>query len=491
MKRNKKILITAFCLLAILLTGGGIGLHYYKTMHYVSAVLSNELGMEITGNLDRPECGWYQLYGYYLRPGTALSANELYIKEIDDNGYTYRMSLIEFNLAEYKSQDLDESALNNIRQVFDKFSNTKSAVIVRFLYDWDGLGLEKEPDDINIILQHMKQAGAVLNEYEDLIYTTQGIFVGSWAEMHSSKYLSTEEMTKLLVYYASVTSPSIYLAVRTPNHYRAILQEMQEHPERYTQYGVSIDNIKARLGLYNDGMLGSISDTGTYQNTPETASRSAEDLRADELAFQRKLCINVPNGGEAVVDNTYNDWKNAIADLKTMHVSYLNQLHDEAVITKWKNSTFRQEGSIYDGMSAYDYITDHMGARLVLRDCTLSYTPYQKGPATGSIILENTGFSNLYHKKHFTLSLTHQETGKTITLLDSEQKSENIDPCSWNSQEGITIPFTFMPSELDDGHYMLTASLKDPDRGEIVPFANDGYVEALQGYRIGTITIER
>ena len=48
-----------------------------------------------------------------------------------------------------------------------------------------------------------------------------------------------------------------------------------------------------------------------------------------------------------------------------------------------------------------------------------------------------------------------------------------------------------MPSELDDGHYMLTASLKDPDRGEIVPFANDGYVEALQGYRIGTITIER
>lgn len=338
MNKSKKILITVFCVLAILLIGGGTILYYYKTSHYITATLKQEVGQEIIGALNRPECGWYQLHAYYLRPDTPLSASDLYINKTDDNGYTYRLSLLEFNLAEYRNRELDETALGNIRQVFERFSNTESSVIVRFLYDWDGLGLEKEPDSISTILQHMKQTSEILNDFEDFIYTTQGIFVGSWAEMHHSKYLSSEDMTKLLVYYASVTSPSIYLAVRTPNHYRTILQEMEEHPERYSQYGVSIENITARLGLFNDGMLGSASDTGTYQNTPDTAARSEEKLRADELAFQKELCINVPNGGEVVIDNPYNDWKNAVSDLKTMHVSYLNQMYDDAVINKWKTA---------------------------------------------------------------------------------------------------------------------------------------------------------
>ncbi|HBI62130.1 MAG TPA: hypothetical protein DDY31_13125, partial [Lachnospiraceae bacterium] len=42
----------------------------------------------------------------------------------------------------------------------------------RFLYDWDGLALQKEPADISIIKQHMKQVGVVLNKYSSLIYTT-------------------------------------------------------------------------------------------------------------------------------------------------------------------------------------------------------------------------------------------------------------------------------------------------------------------------------
>ena len=48
-----------------------------------------------------------------------------------------------------------------------------------------------------------------------------------------------------------------------------------------------------------------------------------------------------------------------------------------------------------------------------------------------------------------------------------------------------------MPFELADGDYMLTARLTEPDSSAVISFANDGYVEALNGYRLGTITIER
>lgn len=488
--KSKKILKTALCILVIMLIGG-IGLYYYRTMHYITATLTKEVGREITGNLNRPDCGWYQLYGYYLRPDTSLTSNELYIREKDDDNYTYRLSLVEFNLAEYAKQELDESALNNIRQVFELFSDTKSSIIVRFLYDWDGLGMEKEPDDIHIIEQHMQKVGALLNEYDHIIYTTQGIFVGSWAEMHHSKYLSAEDMTRLLLCYASSTSPSIFLAVRTPNHYRTVFKELEEYPERYKDYGITVEELKARLGLYNDGMLGSTSDTGTYQNTPDISAQDEKELRFSELAFQQELCMNVPNGGEVVNNNPYNDGENAIPDLKTMHISYLNQMYDSAVIDKWKKSTYRQTNSIYDGMTVYDYITDHLGARFVLTDCSLSYTPYQKGPATGSITVENAGFSNLYHTKRFMLSLINNKTGETVTLLDSESETDNINPCHWNSQESITLPFSFVPFDLEDGDYTLTASLTEPDSREIISFANDGYTDELQGYKLGTVTIKR
>ena len=100
-----------------------------------------------------------------------------------------------------------------------------------------------------------------------------------------------------------------------------------------------LSSLASRLGLYNDGMLGSANDTGTY------GDKAAADLdtnysdawtREDELAFQNDLCLYVPNGGEVIIDNVYNDFDNAVKDLSQMHVSYLNSEYDSTVLNKWK-----------------------------------------------------------------------------------------------------------------------------------------------------------
>lgn len=465
-------------------------MYYYKT-HYITLVFTESIQTEITGTLNRPDCGWYQLYAYYLHPETPLNSSEFYFIEKDENGYAFRLSLLEFNLAEYAGGELDVTALQNIHKVLQYFTKTNSKVIIRFLYDWDGLGMEKEPGDISVIEKHMEQVGAVLNEYTSLIYTTQGIFVGSWAEMHDSKYLTEESMTMLLLQYASVTAPSIYLAVRTPNQYRTIFRELEEHPEKYGKYPVTAEGLKKRLGLYNDGMLGSVSDTGTYQaGNTENAGLSEEQLRKAELSFQDELCLTVPSGGEAVNDNVYNDGENAIKDLHTMHISYLNKMHDEAVINKWKNTTWKQSDSVYHNCSVYEYITDHMGARFVIRDCSLSYRPFQKKDAEGCLTVENVGFSNLYHPKHFLLTLTNIETGDTIPLLDSNKDASLPPVQEWNSGKETKIPFHFSPADLADGEYALTAIMKDPGNDEIISFANDSFREDLNGYYLGNLTIQ-
>ncbi len=466
-------------------------MYYYKT-HYITATLRAEKQTESARQLDMPECGWYQLYSYYLTPDTPLTASDMYYEKKDQDNKTYRLSLLEFNISSYITGKLDAAAKNNIKQVLDFFSETKSKVIVRFLYDWDGAGLDREPATIDTVKQHMAQVGKILTAYSDIIYTTQGIFVGSWAEMHSSKFLSDEEMTELALYFASVTGPDIYLAVRTPEQYQKIFKQLENHPEKYKEIDIAPEELKARLGLFNDGMLGSISDVGTY-HAADTAKTTEEGMaiRQEALDFQDELCRNVPNGGETVNNNIFNDTDNAIADLAKMHVSYLNQKYDGAVIDKWRNSIYHKDGSVFDGMSTYDYITRHMGARFVIKDCSLSYRPFQKGKAEGKIQIENVGFSNLYHEKKVSLILASTVTDRTVTLLDSEENDSVLSPSQWDAGEVSELSFAFSPFDLSDGTYRLYLSLADPGTGESIPFANDSYEEAYSGYYLGEITIAR
>lgn len=490
MKKNnaKKAIILIFVL--ILLIAGGIGLHYYKT-HYITATYTPKKQTEITGDLQRSDCGWYQLYSYYLRPNTDLTQDELYLEETDETGKHYDLSLLEFNLAEYRNRKIDMAGLNNIIRVFEQFSKTKSKSIVRFLYDWDGFGLEKEPDKKSVIKTHMKQVGHILNRYRKDIFTTQGIFVGSWAEMHHSKYLSPEDMTDLLLTYADATDASIFLAVRTPTHYRTIFGELEKHEKRYKKYKTTAKDLKKRLGLYNDGLLGSISDIGTYHAADIASSESeAKKIRQSELDFQNEVCKKVPNGGECVHTNPYNDGENAIRDFETMHISYLNRRYDEAVIQKWLSDYYSNSESIYDGFTYYDYITQHLGARMVLRDTSLSYEPFQKGDAKGTLTVENVGFSNLYHESTFTLYLTNEATQRKITLYHSGDAKDTKQPVHWNPKEVVTIPFSFSPFDLTDGTYRLTACLKD-NRNQTISFANDSYSVNDDGYELGKLVIAR
>lgn len=464
---------------------------YYKKTHYATVTLSAKKQTETTEAFNNPECGWYQLYAYRLEPDVPLDAWHLYLQEKDEEGNPYRLALLEFNLSSYKDQVLDEAAKNNIQTVLEKFQKTKMKVILRFLYDWDGNGREGEPESLSLIKKHMKQASQVFNSFHQMIYTTQGIFVGSWGEMHTSRYLSTENMTELLLYYAKVTDPSIYLAVRTPRQYRSIMEELENHRERYEKYNISPEELATRLGLFNDGMLGSISDVGTYQEADTAATKKeGKQIRKQEIAFQNKLCLQVPNGGEVVTDNPYNDWKNAIKDLRAMHVSYLNQIYDEAVIEKWKNTTYTGKDEIYHGMSVYDYISRHLGARFVLQDTTLSYTPYQKGPARGAVTIKNTGFSNLYYEKKVSIDLMNKESGKRTTLFSSKDKAEELNPCHWTPGEQITLSYEILPFHYPAGEYSLVFTLSDSESRETIFLANDSYDENLKGYVLGDIQIQ-
>lgn len=466
MKKKTFLIVTiVLCIFA------GISAFFAYLEHFVVFFEANTFE-ESTEKLHNPYQGWYRIYGYQLSDTQSIDLSSI------TNALPYdsdsKLALLEINLKNYSDCEISDTALLELDNIFSTWSKNKKQLIVRFLYDWNGENLETEPKNIDMILSHMTQVAKVVNRYADSIYILQGIFVGNCGEMNQSAYMDDISLTTLLEHWASVTDSSIYLAVRTPAHWRIAIKSLNSIQKQDAFSG----SLASRLSLFNDGMLASGNDLGTYGDTPfsDTASFSDKFLRKDEIAFQKKLCAYVPNGGEVVLDNTYNDFENAILDLSDMHVSYLDYDYDDAVLDKWKASTYTMNNIFY-GCNGYDYIETHMGYRYVIRSAKVT----QKSL---SVDIENVGFSNSYRPFTATICLQNKETAKTIELpIDTDTRF-------WNSNESTRLSIPLNIRSYGTGTYDLFLKLSDPVNGDIIAFANT-INSSQNGYLLGSLSITK
>ncbi|MCM1044800.1 MAG: DUF4832 domain-containing protein [Candidatus Gastranaerophilales bacterium] len=440
----------------------------YQSVSYVEGNVS----------LDNPYCGFYHMYGFALSEEDAATAADQCRQRIDF--CDTQLMLIEINLKNYSNSDLSDAALAQLDAILSELYTAKKQVILRFLYDWDGRANKTEPASIDQILRHMDQTAPIVNKYADAILITQGTFAGNYGEMTSPHYGSTEHNRQLITHLASVTSPAIFLSVRTPAQLRGILDTKLPVTEE-NAFG---SELAARLGLYNDGMLGSVFDLGTYDDTPfeDSDNPAKAGTRSEELAFQEYLCQYVPNGGEVVINNAYNDLENAIPDLRRMHITYLNIAYDSAVLNKWKDTIY-QEDDCFDGISGYDYINAHLGYRYVLSSSRLSWNKRDLSSASLSLTIWNTGFAPAYRLFEAALTLEETETGASQSLtvfLDNRTIRAG-------SKSTFSLPLDL--SQFADGTYDIYFSLSDPYTGQTIGFANADIPDAGNIF-LGTVTID-
>lgn len=232
--------------------------------------------------LHNPNRGFYRLYAFQITDSAvdyAAQVDSLYSQDQDTT-----LALIEINLLEYRAGEISRAGLENIDALFRALSNGGKRLIVRFLYDWESNNLHTEPEELDVILRHMEQLKDILRRYSDDIFILQGLFIGDWGEMHHTRYESAQDLRRLAQKLAEASGA--YLAVRTPAQWRLATQDGADAA------------LAARLGLFNDGILGSETDLGTYDMASQGEQRRS---RTEELAFQEELCRSVPNGGEVVV----------------------------------------------------------------------------------------------------------------------------------------------------------------------------------------------
>ncbi len=461
---------------------------------------------ESAKSLDNPSRGFYYMHGFRIGDEETDYREEIAKRFCRDEDT--RLAMIEVNLQAYRDHPISSEGLENLERLFQALETVDKQFVVRVLYDWDGESEDYEPEELEVILEHMRQTGPVLRAHKDIIFTLQGLFIGNWGEMNGTDFANQEDIRVLAEQLYEATGGELFLSVRMPMQWRMATGlewppeqaaesqtapagvepeiEKQEGTESVGRASASRGSLASRLGLYNDGMLGSWSDYGTYgdQSKLEHGYFTYWN-REEELEFQEELCKSVPMGGEVIVDNPYNDFENALADMKRMHVTYLNKDFDKNVLDKWARHTVLEEGC-FQGMDGLSYMERHLGYRLLIADAALQYE-IEEDLLSVAVEMRNVGFAPLYRAVEARLYLVNCETGE-VRSCEAVHELESLS--GGNDAERLaTVGLEFSLAGETAGRYELYLDIADEVSGERILLANEQEPEKY-GYRIGAVELE-
>lgn len=433
---------------------------------------------ESARKLENPNRGFYQMYGFVISDEGEDYAASVADRITDDSDMT--LALVQINLREYADGAITDAGLTHIDELFQALRQTERQYIIRFLYDWHGKNMEVEPENAEIILAHMSQLTDILHQYHEIIFVQQGLFIGNWGEMHGTRHLA--HIKALAEQLAQSSHPDTFLAVRMPMHWRQITGIEEPVTETLAE-----SSLACRLSLYNDGMMGSESDYGTYgEKSRQETDGTGMWNRAEELAFQEVLCRSVPNGGEVIVDNPVNDFRSAVDNLAMMHVSYLNWDYDRAVLEKWSRSTVVEDGC-FDGMDGLSYIERHLGYRILIRNTALSYDAWEDTLSV-EIELQNVGFAPVYKKASMGL-LVCDASGKVVS--HQEYKEDIRVLCGGkDAKEQLQLQQDVTLQGWEPGTYTVYFYIKDEDSDQMILLGNEQDIQS-DGYSLGAVVLEK
>ena len=396
---------------------------------------------ESTAYLQNPSCGWYRIYPFAIEEKPDFE--QLYwCLRAEEN-----IVLALIDIGAFRDEEISGEALSNLGEILDFFGKHDKEVILRITYDREGRGMEHEPDFLKTVTGHMRQLGAVLLAHREQILVVQGVLIGSWGEMHDSKFLSEERLKQLAQVWREVLG-DIAIAVRTPQQWRLLQPERRQ-------------TLPDRMGLFNDGMFGSADDLGTYGCQKKSESGwDGKWCREEEIEFTGRIASSVPYGGEVVEGSLELPFEEVAQEMRRTGVCYLNCTHDEKRLQQWKAEKCGEPG-VWEKKSVFDYIGCRLGYRFVIRDVEL----VRKKDPFLRIRMENIGFSTL--KDEAKMCMVIEDT--QLSARQCHILPEN--PCSIMPQEILEFTVS-LPGDLAASSYDLLLEMRRKRDNRLIFFAN-------------------
>ena len=396
--------------MVILLVVGIAGIAFEIPVFATGAM--NDSGIDYTESLEdfnNPERGFYKPVKFIAKTegNTVLAPT--------DNLVHLRVGIGAFSGAYNGVSDMDftpdmlntlDATLNNIRQ-------NHASVIIRFAYD-DFEGIENVEASSDQIARHISQLSPIFQKNQDVIACVETGFIGPYGEMHSSVMANKTEFNKLIGELLAAVPANRTISVRQPQFY----SDWQGIDISRLNENVSVSGTDAyRVGVFNDGYLGSSSDYGTFRN------------RTTEVSWLSNQTKHSFYGGEVVddVEPGYNTADFASNEMFQTHTTYLNSRWNQIVLNEWKAQPYTGSDPVYAGQSGFTYISNHLGYRYVVRQSELSQNTAVNGTLQLHVKIENVGAGNMINEKNTELLLVQNNQTYSIPIGE--------DVRNWNSRE--------------------------------------------------------
>ena len=586
-KAMKKILCAILSLASVITMTGVFAASDAAGTNLADQVLSGAIGSysDSRGELSQADTGMSAnkfIYPSPSRSAQAAAANPT------------SFSFLNVILSDYSGQrntsgtDLpaDENLLGAVRLSFD--NARKNGVMLGIRFTFDDRGTQKsEPDWVNLIgiFEAIMQDG-VLDDNRDILVFCELGTLGAFGEQWGTRYSDYGYSDELIDLYLQMIPDDVSVLLRTTgrithwvnsklgtNYNSANIQNMQsEVSTLYAQSRNSAPNTSGsyisgdgkdfstgnlisedlrRLGLYNDGYMGTNWDYGTFSN------------RANETAYLNST--NTVYGGEFSGDHYlrlyYNGYTtvwwpvNSIPEMYYTHLTYLhggpwvhssqshtfdtesaaqtwvqrlNYIYDNLGCTSYSSSVATEttadgkykvsyiapgfddvnmseqietaaenklgvqlDLSDYYGVNTRKFILDHMGYRYVVRSSRMTAGEVQPGGQVDiDLTIENTGFYRMAKQKKVELLLVNGSSKYSVELDDIDTRL--LTTGSHDISKTLTLPENIGGGTWDV--YLRMSSYNDDAQESAaygVKFANAGMYNAEYGANlIGRITVD-
>ena len=417
---------------------------------------------------------------------------------------------------------IDAATLDAWRATLANARANGALVTPRFSYTWDGT-TGCEPADFDVLLGHIRQIAGVLNDYADVVVSVECGMFGPWGEMHSSKYDNAAYDTRIVRAWLDELDPRIKLQVRGPKFlFRLFRKEVLGGASGRLDGETVLARLAElpdheRIGLYNDGYLGTCADYGTFADGVTSFSAgngSGNFTRAQAMRWLSDR-RDIPYGGELATltsDEQEQTWPpfvheghNQVKEWYDSHLSYLRGTPLRMRVAKKLNeypfsvSRHAFDGAPdlheWEGRTLLEFLRAHMGHRFVLRASRLTDAVRPGGTLQLAFDVENTGFGDLFlpTKSEVLLQAADDRFWACPVALDLGAAV----PSPTRASLSLSLR---LPSDITNGDWRVYLRTHIPVAGDTpcaaglrtVRFANAAaqWNEALGANLLGTVRVE-
>ena len=394
------------------------------------------------------------------------------VKSISDMGYS--LLLNNYYIKDYRNCAIPDSYLEVVRNNMQALREGGCKCILRFAYTSAEKQTPREAP-LDTVLKHISQIKPILQEYSDVIFAMEAGFVGTWGEWYYTSGDATgfaykpstaaefESRRKVLEALLDALPKDRMICVRTPDFKRRCFGYGMKDTITLAEAFSGSD--KARLACHDDAFMADESDMGTFSGNADRTYWGAET----------RYTIY---GGESCRASSYASCDRTLAQMRDMHISYLNISYHKGCIAGWQN------GGCLEDMRRL------IGYRLVGTDIATTKDPQAGQDLKVVLTLINEGFSSPKNPRDIEMLLVNAADSTDVVSINPA-----CDPRFWFPEGEHQVEVTFHPEKAGD--YKIYLNLPDPkptlhkDPRFSIRLANENCWDEKTGYNyLTTVSVK-